>query len=621
MKKSVQVFLACTLFSFCVSAQNSTPQSSAIEKKLWENTYWHAILHYKKRTFGGYESQAVVKTFFLDPNGKNDPKAELLKNIEVLFDTKTTFENPNDHPACKFPLRYEWLRQQLNIDAKPFNELNCPDFKTWNSTLGAVGISMIFASSYTNNPASMFGHTFLRLQRVQHGMELPDLLHYTVNFAADTGTEKGMLYTIKGLFGFYPGYFSTYPYYVKIQQYNNVESRDLWEYKLNMSDVQLQRMIFHLWEMGQTYFAYYFVDENCSYFLLALLEATGEDIQLRKDLPFFTIPIDTLKIVKKETPWMGEPYFRASLRKRYEAVYSKFDSSEKKIFDDIIRKKSTDTLKTTSPESQAKILDASVDFLLMKEKLNAKTDFQKKLLDVRSQIPVPYSAPQIEKPADPLTSHPTVRMGAGVSRLSGYNFANLDFRGAYHDLIDDPEGFDPGAQIQSMEGRVRFALNNGDVALDHLKMIEVISLNPIVKYLSKPSWNVGFGWRKNFSDECFDCGSFYLEGGPGFTLGRVDQRRLYFTVFADGFFQAGPWNRTDYQIGPSGTSMIVMDVTKRLRLMITGNARYSPLGEPNFIYKGLGEGVLEFSKSVSLRGWANLYSASHEYGGSLQYYF
>ncbi|MEZ4846078.1 MAG: DUF4105 domain-containing protein [Bdellovibrionota bacterium] len=75
-------------------------------------------------------------------------------------------------------------------------------FDSWKQRLGATDISLIFASSYTNNPASMFGHTFLRVKRVQNGQEMPPLLSYTVNFAAETGS-KGMLYTIKGLFGAY----------------------------------------------------------------------------------------------------------------------------------------------------------------------------------------------------------------------------------------------------------------------------------------------------------------------------------------------------------------------------------------------------------------------------------
>ena len=163
--------------------------------------------------------------------------------------------------------------------------------------------------------------------------------------------------------------------------------------------------------------------------------------------------------------------------------------------------------------------------------------------------------------------------------------------------------------------------SNGDVSLDHLKLIEIVSLNPLQKYLSKQSWNIGFGWRTDYSKECFNCGSIYVEGGSGITLGNPNKRRILFTVFVNGFLQAAPWNATDYQIGPSGTSMLIFDMTKCLRFMLSGNARYSPFGEPDFIYKGSAETAIDLSKNWSLRGWATKFSQSQEFGGSLIRYF
>ncbi|MCC7460668.1 MAG: DUF4105 domain-containing protein, partial [Proteobacteria bacterium] len=612
MGKSALVYLASALFSF------STFASPSFDSQLAFDPYWHKLLHYEK-TLGGFESQADGIRFFLSSKCKENPEAELIANIELLFDTEKKYENPNDHPACKFPLRYEWLKNKLNIQtAKP----ECPEFESWNSRLGATGLSLIFASSYTNNPASMFGHTFLRVKRVQNGQELPPLLSYTVNFAAETGSEKGMLYTVKGLFGAYPGHFSTFPYYQKIQQYNNWESRDIWEYDLNLSDVQLHNIILHLWEMGSTHFNYFFGDENCSYFLLALLEAADDGTQLRKYLPFFTIPVDTLKIVSEHTQWIVKDEYRASLRRQYQKQYGLLDGKERVAFEKLYCSENLSSVDhLSSDQSKANVLDSMIDFHAMKQKQNTKTDFQKQLLQARSEVPVPTIEPEIERPSNPLESHPSMRVGLGGSRLGGGNFAHLDFRGAYHDLIDNPAGFDPAAQIQSLSGRIRVSTDNGDVDLDHLKIIEVVSLSPVQKYLTKQSWNIGFGWRKNYSNSCFNCGALYIEGGSGITLGNTYGRRFYFTTFLNGFFQAGPWNSTQYQIGPSGTSMIIWDTTQTWRFLLTGNVRYSPLGSPEFIYKGSLESALDLSKRVSLRGWANQYKDSREYGGSLLYYF
>ena len=39
---------------------------------------------------------------------------------------------------------------------------------------------------------------------------------------------------------------------MKVQEYNNLESRDLWEYtRWTLNAAELDRLIRHLWEMGQ----------------------------------------------------------------------------------------------------------------------------------------------------------------------------------------------------------------------------------------------------------------------------------------------------------------------------------------------------------------------------------
>lgn len=94
--------------------------------------------------------------------------------------------------------------------------------------------------------------------------------------------------------------------------------------------------------------------------------------------------------------------------------------------------------------SQAKILDAAMDFA-MKEKQSAKTPFQKDLIQRRSAITATYEKGEIDQPSDPVHSHPAVRMGAGATQLGDETWAQLDFRGAYHDLLDDPRGLSGGA--------------------------------------------------------------------------------------------------------------------------------------------------------------------------------
>src|SRR5262249_13315921 len=150
---------------------------------------------------------------------------------------------------CRFPARYAWLSSRLGFEAPR----RCPRFEEWREAISAEGVTLVFADSFLNNPASMYGHTFLRLKRRAAGAG-EDLLDYTINFAGTPDTDNGVLYAVRGIYGAFPGKYSTMPYYMKVQEYNNLESRDLWEYELNFSSAQVEQLLRHAWEMGSTYF-------------------------------------------------------------------------------------------------------------------------------------------------------------------------------------------------------------------------------------------------------------------------------------------------------------------------------------------------------------------------------
>jgi hypothetical protein len=87
-------------------------------------------------------------------------------------------------------------------------------------------------------------------------------------------------YPVRGIFGGYRGYFSTIPYYLKVQEYRDIENRDIWEYRLNLTEPQIRRLLMHAWELGNASFDYYFFKENCSYHLLSLLEYADPSLHL-----------------------------------------------------------------------------------------------------------------------------------------------------------------------------------------------------------------------------------------------------------------------------------------------------------------------------------------------------
>src|SRR5690348_15259365 len=57
----------------------------ASEEKLADDRYWHLLLHYRKNLFEGSTSEADDPGFFLAPDGKTNPQAELTATLTQLF--------------------------------------------------------------------------------------------------------------------------------------------------------------------------------------------------------------------------------------------------------------------------------------------------------------------------------------------------------------------------------------------------------------------------------------------------------------------------------------------------------------------------------------------------------
>lgn len=267
---------------------------------------WLTLIHYQPDTFGdGYTSQADDPAFFLSEDGKRSPKSELQATLEAI-------QKPgegDDHARCQFPARTTWLQQELNL-ALP--EVSCPGYQEWSETLNTETVTLVFAASYLNSPSSMFGHTFLRLDPPQDDEETNLLLANTISYAADAAAhDSELLFAYKGIFGGYPGITTVQPYYEKIRLYSDIEHRDLWEYKLNLTQEEVDLMIAHAWEIRDRNFDYYFFDENCAYRLLALIDIARPGTDLLGEVSTHAIPSDTVRwVVDKNL--VSDVYYRPS---------------------------------------------------------------------------------------------------------------------------------------------------------------------------------------------------------------------------------------------------------------------------------------------------------------------
>ena len=510
--------------------------------RLWEERLWHLLMHYRDDWFlGGVTSEADGPGFFNAPDGKTNPQAELEATLARFFTTEI-LEPGKQTAQCTFVARYHWLKARLGFDPARLPELPCKRFDRWFAALDPGSVSLVFASHYLNNPASVFGHTLLLLNK-RGRPESARMLNYAVNFGAAVPQEEpGMLFAVKGLFGGYRGHFSLMPYYLKLREYRDIESRDLWEYQLRFPPEQLKRMVRHAWEMGSTYFDYYFLDENCSYHLLSLLEVANPELRLRDHFQVWAMPTDTLRVVLDQAGVGVKVSYRPSRGQQLRDKLAHLAAGEQELVYSLIA--SPDNSDSAAfvglyPLRQAMVMDAAVDFYQYKigaARGDADPELKaalRNLLLRRSRVAVQaIEPPPAQAPTPPERGHNSSRWAFGAGEANGAEaFQELSLQAAFHRLMSVDSGYPPNSQINSAYVRFRHEDKRNRTLLEELALADVVSLSPMTRLEKSPSWKISAVWRRARDGGCQDCVPFVLNAGVGAALqSSLFSREVYFAM-------------------------------------------------------------------------------------------
>lgn len=549
----------------------------ARRRRLHEDRYWHTLLHYK-RTITGLRSLVDDPKFFLSPRGKRDPEAELEATIRAFFQPDTT---ETKHPVCRFVARYYWIEEQLHLDPAmlPVNE--CEHFTRLLNDLKPESTTLIFPTSHMNSPASMFGHTLLTYETASKSK----LLASAVNYAAVTTETFGPLFAVKGIFGLYPGYFSVLPYYAKLQEYSDIDHRDIWEYPLNFTREETIRSIMHVYELDGVYSDYYFFDENCSYALLFLLEAGRPSLNLTDQLPPWVIPLDTIRAVKN-AGLIAEAVYRPSKTTTIRHVASLLDRPSRLLALDVAQGRADleriRASELTTPE-KARTYDLAVEYLqylYSKRQLerDAYTDRFVKLLAARSALGISDGERyEIEPPPRPEEGHQSDRLQIGFGLRQGEPFQELRFRFAYHTLTDYDRGYPEGSQIVFGDTALRYYFHDNRFTLQQMDLVDIVSIAPRDELFQPISWKITAGLAQRAMEDGRDHLIARLSPAGGLAY-RVPFLGLFFAML-EADLNVGDALRDNYAAGPGGSLGIIRGITDRWSVALSARGIYYGLGD------------------------------------------
>lgn len=507
MKTTVSSFFCAMVLtlSFCGGATGADLVDElvvqAVADGLHREKYWHLLLHYQEG-LSGFKSRVDDPDFFLSGNGKTDPRSELEATLRAFFQSD---REKARQALCRFTARYVWLKERLGFSDTDLPYDGCENFDATMDRLDPDAAVLIFPSAYLNSPASMFGHTLIRIDSAGTSR----LLSHAVNYAATGEDANGLLFAVKGIFGLYPGYFSILPYYEKVKEYGDLDHRDIWEYPLDLSRAEVRKMMLHLWELQEIHSDYYFFDENCSYTLLFLLDTARPSLDLTKSCRPWVIPVDTIRQMAKKNLFK-EVVYRPSKATQIKHMMDHMDARLQGLALAIYRGERSaqdPVVQSLDPVSQVKVLDlilAYVQYGYARKDLSRERYLEIFMDASRARSRLPQTGTGLVKittPFRPDKGHASNRFGMGFGILKGGDrfrdhafFQEISIRPAYHDLLSSDRGYVKGSQIEFMNLMLRYFPQKRRIMLEKLDMINIFSISARDRFFKPVSWKVSTGF-------------------------------------------------------------------------------------------------------------------------------
>lgn len=464
--------MAFALLSALVATFDAIAEPSTDFHTLSRSTTWHYLVGYEAdtKTDSGFSSEIKSDDFFLSPSGRIDPYEELLATVEAF-----RLSSGQEISQCRYPGRYAWLSQVLNLQSLGIEKAICQEYLDWSSQ-GRANISLMYATGYFKNPASYYGHIFIRVSEPKRYVSQSDVLNTpTLNFGARIPEGDGMIkYIVNGIFGGYTGRFTTAPYYKNLQTYVENDFRDVWEYALNFGPQEKSIVLGHLWELLNAEYTYYFTKRNCVYRIAEALDIHKLE-RYKNNKKAWLAPQELLFLLGKQENLVGDVTYYPSRQSQLYGAYTDLSEEQKLFTKDFVDEQvgfDAPLFSEAEDVSKASILDALLSYYQYKASRDdiAAHSIARNNLALKQRFFVHSNKKAISPPAPPHSSRPISYVYTGRDAEDSYY---LGIRPAYYDILDAQAGHTAFATLTMAE--MQFAVREGEVVLKQLNAVDIQS--------------------------------------------------------------------------------------------------------------------------------------------------
>lgn len=484
---------------------------------------WLKLNRYKP-DFGfgdGVTSDIINTSFFLAENGRTEPEAELAATIDAMalpFDP----DAPGDHAICTYPARAMFLNHMTGEAL--FDPLaDCPELADLANGGSVDGVSVLFIGSYLSNPGSAFGHLLLRFHNDQAGGDggvwANNVLERAINYGAASSENDPMLpYVIKGLTGVYHSRFSSLEFFHHSERYREQQLRNIWEYKLDLGQEDVDFLVAHIWEQLEAENRYYFLRQNCAYRIAEAVELVI-DTDLSPPGKMWVAPIDVFHSLMEDDGRNVASIRRLKSREsEFLENYAKLSSGQRKLVDSVLDRPDVPLqtqLSAHTLDDPAPALNVLLDRYAYAEESDASIAREREVLVARMQLP-PSPEPNDPEPPPPHSGQrPSLLQVSALYNDELGAGAELRFRPVYFDFLSSTQGTVPYSELSMLDTRV--IIRDDTVSLRSLEALKITTLNPSrsgTPDTGANAWQV----RVGVADQtlaCDDCLAGYAEAGIG----------------------------------------------------------------------------------------------------------
>ena len=282
-------FLAFIITFIALSTENAQGNcsyeqlASKVTSKVYNSEIWKNLLHYNG-------SKSVINSdsnFFLSTTGYKNPKDEFLATLNALINDNI---DENNHAICRYPARFNYILKSLDLSKKDFPKVKCSSYEEYLDKVPFNKISVVFAAENNISPSSMMGHTFLKIS----GDNSTGHKEHAFSYFAALDKADTLKFYIDVITTGIDGAYILSPYSEKEMDYLYGEKRSLWEFNLNMTPIEKEKLKQHLWELKGSNISYSIISHNCNTAVISILKVANPDFNTSSIKPFIT-PVEYIQ--------------------------------------------------------------------------------------------------------------------------------------------------------------------------------------------------------------------------------------------------------------------------------------------------------------------------------------